>query len=624
MACPHVAGAVALILSRYPELSAAHTKELLLESVDPLPNLHGVVQTGGRLNVARALAGPDTIPPTAIQDLAVASSTSNRIRLTWTATGNNGSTGAAISYDLRYAFGPITEATFANATRFLNMPGPALSGTHQEVTVTGLEPSTSYTFALKALDGFGNASPISNLALGGTLPAPDIHVSPTSLAVSLGLNGTDSRTISIENPSAGTLDFEIGYATVGVPGSAPAAATATALPLPRPRAWSEYAHETASFQAMNVTTGTRATSTSLPLIVSDPSGDGGAVDVTELRALPGQTDLNVELRFAGPIDRRHFGGFLFLDIDQNRFTGTPPVFASPGQDIGAEFEIQLFSLAAGTVQLFHAASHTLLANIPVTIEPQSLRFSVPLFALGDDDGSMDVTGVVGSETAPTDYIPDTGHGTIRGVRWVRVAPESGSIPPGGSLDLAVAFDSRGLHDGAYDGEIRIRSNDPDQPEVPVTAHADVIGAPRIDVPLLDFDFGLVTVGGSRTDSLVLSNLGTGDLNVLAVTSDQPAFSVDFAPFTLAPNGRRAIPITFTPPAVGPFSGNLQVSSDDPDGGELFGLFAGSGVPPPHMQASTQEIHASLRTGETSTQPFVISNTGSGDLVLELSVQASPA
>ena len=55
MAAPHVAGAAALLAAHNPNLSVASLKATLLNSVDPLANWNGVVKTGGRLNVARAL-----------------------------------------------------------------------------------------------------------------------------------------------------------------------------------------------------------------------------------------------------------------------------------------------------------------------------------------------------------------------------------------------------------------------------------------------------------------------------------------------------------------------------------------------------------------------------------------
>ncbi len=55
MACPHVAGAAALIWSKHPEWNYKKVKEVLLNSVDKLPVLESKTVTGGRLNVLKAL-----------------------------------------------------------------------------------------------------------------------------------------------------------------------------------------------------------------------------------------------------------------------------------------------------------------------------------------------------------------------------------------------------------------------------------------------------------------------------------------------------------------------------------------------------------------------------------------
>ncbi|HXG93368.1 MAG TPA: S8 family serine peptidase [Blastocatellia bacterium] len=55
MSTPHVAGAVALLAAYNPALSAQSLKATILNTVDVLPQWSGLVLTGGRLNVARAL-----------------------------------------------------------------------------------------------------------------------------------------------------------------------------------------------------------------------------------------------------------------------------------------------------------------------------------------------------------------------------------------------------------------------------------------------------------------------------------------------------------------------------------------------------------------------------------------
>ena len=60
MASPHVAGAIALLSAFRPNLSAAALKSILLTNVDALPAWNGVVRTGGRLNVFKALQSQNT------------------------------------------------------------------------------------------------------------------------------------------------------------------------------------------------------------------------------------------------------------------------------------------------------------------------------------------------------------------------------------------------------------------------------------------------------------------------------------------------------------------------------------------------------------------------------------
>lgn len=58
MATPQVSGAAALIWAADPGLTYAEVKDLLYNSVDPLPALNGITTTGGRLNAFAALPGP--------------------------------------------------------------------------------------------------------------------------------------------------------------------------------------------------------------------------------------------------------------------------------------------------------------------------------------------------------------------------------------------------------------------------------------------------------------------------------------------------------------------------------------------------------------------------------------
>jgi serine protease len=63
MATPHVSGAAALLLARNPTLDVAALRSVLLSSVTPVAALAGQVVTGGKLDLAAAIAATPAPPP---------------------------------------------------------------------------------------------------------------------------------------------------------------------------------------------------------------------------------------------------------------------------------------------------------------------------------------------------------------------------------------------------------------------------------------------------------------------------------------------------------------------------------------------------------------------------------
>jgi hypothetical protein len=110
----------------------------------------------------------DNTPPAAITDLAVSSLTSSSATLTWTAPGDDGNTGTASLYDVRYlqSTSPITESNWASATQASGEPAPQVAGLTETFTVTGLTSSITYHFAIKTADEIPNWSDLSNVIVG--------------------------------------------------------------------------------------------------------------------------------------------------------------------------------------------------------------------------------------------------------------------------------------------------------------------------------------------------------------------------------------------------------------------------------------------------------------------------
>ncbi len=209
MATPHVAGVAGLIWSQFPAMPHTLVKSRIMVSADPISALTGSTVSGGRLNAFKALAEPDTTSPKAVTDLATASPTSNAVTLTWTASGDDGASGKAAYYDVRYSTSPIDQRNFDSVAQAAGEPQPQATGSRETFTASGLAFKTTYYFALKVFDEWGNGSKVSNTISGTTLGAPDVATAPTALDQTLAIGKTGNQTLAIKNMGEGTLDFDL-------------------------------------------------------------------------------------------------------------------------------------------------------------------------------------------------------------------------------------------------------------------------------------------------------------------------------------------------------------------------------------------------------------------------------
>ena len=121
----------------------------------------------------------DSIPPAAITDLTIDSTSTFTISLSWTATGDDGMSGMASSYDARFSVLPITTDTdWGFSARLIGEPLPAAPRVRQSMTVTGLVPNRKFFFSVRAGDEIVNWSPLAQHVLASTVPAELIPPAP--------------------------------------------------------------------------------------------------------------------------------------------------------------------------------------------------------------------------------------------------------------------------------------------------------------------------------------------------------------------------------------------------------------------------------------------------------------
>jgi hypothetical protein len=122
-------------------------------------------------------SGGDQTAPEPVDDLAATvGSQDGEVRLTWTAPGDDGRTGTASHYILKYATSAITGLNWNSATTYANPPTPADGGQIQTFMMSGLTPGRQYYVALRAYDEVENAGAVSNspqsFACGILTPIP--------------------------------------------------------------------------------------------------------------------------------------------------------------------------------------------------------------------------------------------------------------------------------------------------------------------------------------------------------------------------------------------------------------------------------------------------------------------
>ncbi|OGZ33670.1 MAG: hypothetical protein A2Y98_01920 [Candidatus Portnoybacteria bacterium RBG_19FT_COMBO_36_7] len=159
-------------------LSASTTYYFALKSRDEVPNVSVI----SNIVTITTLAAPDTTAPSAINNLSVTNITQSSVTLAWSAPGDDGFSGTASSYDMRYSTSLITSVNWSSATQASGEPSPLAAGTTQSLTVSGLSSSTTYYFAIKTKDEVPNESALSNVTSATTLAPSAPSPTPSGTA----------------------------------------------------------------------------------------------------------------------------------------------------------------------------------------------------------------------------------------------------------------------------------------------------------------------------------------------------------------------------------------------------------------------------------------------------------
>jgi hypothetical protein len=138
-----------------------------MTGVDGCTYKHFAMKTKDSFNNVSALSNDaavgDLIAPAAVSDLGSSCVSTTALLLSLTSPGDDGNSGTATEYDVRYSQSTINAGNFGAATQVSGEPAPQPAGTYQEIIVTGLTRCRTYYFAMKTRDEFCNWSDLSNV-----------------------------------------------------------------------------------------------------------------------------------------------------------------------------------------------------------------------------------------------------------------------------------------------------------------------------------------------------------------------------------------------------------------------------------------------------------------------------
>lgn len=218
MACPHVSGVAALVVSKYggPDFTNTALKNHLItgvnEGIYEIPeNASMIGKLGtGETDAVSALALDNKIAPNKINDLKLEGIAQDFASLSWRVPAD-GDDGKPLSFEVIYSTKEINPATMAYA-KIITIKNTGAVGIKIDFEVPYLQAVTKYYFSVRGIDRWGNTADFSNAISGTTNNGPTALFDPAKTALHININVTQksvgSDSIKLLNSGEGVLVWD--------------------------------------------------------------------------------------------------------------------------------------------------------------------------------------------------------------------------------------------------------------------------------------------------------------------------------------------------------------------------------------------------------------------------------
>ena len=637
MACPHVSGIAALILSKYgnKQFSNETLRTLLTTSVNDLytqnPEYKGLMGSG-YIDAYKALQGKEGSVPEAVADFTVTASHDNAL-IEWVIPETEEK---SIDHHVIY----YSTEVFS-ATDDLNKLNSATvdtkfkySGDKMSYEVEGLKASTKYYFAIVAYNRWGKASAVSPIKEATTNAGPKVQVDQKNLSMTVDATkaSTAEASFNVKNAGEGVLKYQLTTATTRATMS-----TSGRIKKPNPG-------QVLPFSGTVSPTLVKRNA----VATSDYQAKDWPDTLTysnQLYSYIGETDTKLPNALAQYfyVDKATYpNGFNLTDLRIQGQNGQNPVI-----------EIYDGSRSISTASLIQKVNYDFWAyNYPITLKeqihfaPGSSFWVVAKFPAG----AKNPLGT--GKTTRTDVAQYSFYSSDNGTTWTQLSevlkgtsfeaiasqltwavqaisknpdwsqvlnpkPISGEVRPNESQKVTLKNDGQKLVNGTYKFNIHVKSNEAVDSKQQVALAMTVKGyKPELHSQKL-VDFGDLLVGQSKTIDVELTNSGYGvfggQYGMLQapknVKSSSNQFNVSKGANNIAARSTGTLPVTFAPTKEGNFSSTITLT--DKNGNQHSFLVRGV-ASIPAQQSVTPDVYEAgdLKVGgEDKTATITIKNTG---------------
>ena len=637
MACPHVSGIAALILSKYgnKQFSNETLRTLLTTSVNDLytqnPEYEGLMGSG-YIDAYKALQGKEGSVPEAVADFTVTASHDNAL-IEWVIPETEEK---SIDHHVIYY---STEAFFA--TDDLNKLSSATvdtkfkySGDKMSYEVEGLKASTKYYFAIVAYNRWGKASAVSPIKEATTNAGPKVQVDQKNLSMTVDATkaSTAEASFNVKNAGEGVLKYQLTTATTRATMSTSARNlkpnpgqvlpfSGTVSPTLAKRnavASSDYKVEnwpdTLTYSNY-VYSYIGETDTKLPNALAqyfyvDKATYPNGFNLTDL-LIQGQNGQNPEIEIydgSRSISRASLIQKINYDFWAYNYPITlkEQIYFAPGSSfwVVAKFPAGAKNpLATGKTERTDIAQYSFYSSDNGTTWTQ---LSEVLKGTSFESVASQLTWAVQAVSKNPDWS-----------QVLNPEPISGEVRPNESQKVTLKNDGQKLVNGTYEFNIHVKSNEAVDSKQQVALAMTVKGyKPELHSQQL-VDFGDLLVGQTKTIDVELTNSGYGvfggKYGMLQapknVKSSSDQFNVSKGANNIAARSTGTLPVTFAPTKDGNFSSTITLI--DKNGNQHSFLVRGV-ASVPAKQSVTPDVYEAgdLKVGgEGKTATITIKNTG---------------